>query len=370
MIYSKITKDEMIIENQDNSAIKKVRFHYWDTWKGICIIAVIAIHASSSTSFFPENSFNWHFGFFLRQLINFPLAIFLFISGYFAANYSFTSWREYLSFWSTRLLKIIPPYIFWSLIYIWLEKPSHLINSTEISKDLLLGTGIEFGYFIIVLIQFILITPIIINIRNDSSHLACMIIISAIGITVTYLLNLKYFNTEFSQFPFYVLPFYAWYPFYHLGVWVNKKGLIERNLPLDLTIKFLLFYLLFLLLSFLEAVILSQHGLYSFALSEIKVSSFFCSLFLCLSIVALYAKYTDPGLISWFGKYYYSIYLMHMLFLDFSENIIKQNYIGLYNSQPLTIFLEIILVIIACSAIIALINKFLPKSLSAIIIGK
>ncbi len=61
---------------------------------------------------------------------------------------------------------------------------------------------------------------------------------------------------------------------------------------------------------------------------------------------------------------------MHMLFLDFSENIIKQNYIGLYNSQPLTIFLEIILVIIACSAIIALINKFLPKSLSAIIIGK
>ena len=360
----------MIIENQDNSAIEKVRFHYWDTWKGICIIGVIAIHASSSTSFFPENSFNWHFGFFLRQLINFPLAIFLFISGYFAANYSFNSWREYISFWSTRLLKIIPPYIFWSLIYIWLEKPSHLINSTEISQDLLLGTGIEFGYFIIVLIQFVLLTPIIINIRNDRSNLAWMIIISAIGITVTYLLNLKYFNSEFSQFPFYVLPFYAWYPFYHLGVWVNKKGFIERNLPLDLTIKFLLFYLLFLLLSFLEAVILSQHGLYSFAISEIKVSSFFCSLFLCLSIVALYAKYTDPGLISWIGKYYYSIYLMHMLFLDFSENIIKQNYLGLYNSQPLTIFLEIILVIIACSAIIALINKFLPKNLSAIIIGK
>ena len=360
----------MTIETQDNSVIKKVRFHYWDTWKGICIIAVIAIHASSSTSFFPENSFNWHFGFFLRQLINFPIAIFLFVSGYFAANYSFNSWREYINFWSTRLLKIIPPYIFWSLIYISLEKPSHLINSTEISKDLLLGTGIEFGYFIIVLIQFVLITPIILKIRNDSLNLACMIIISIIGITLTYLLNLGYFDTEFSQFPFYVLPFYAWYPFYHLGVWVKKKGFIEKNLPLDLTIKFLSFYLLFLILSFFEASILSQHGLYSFAISQIKVSSFLCSLFLCLSIVALHARYTDPGSISWIGKYYFSIYLMHMLFLSFLENIIKQNYIDLYNRQPLTILLEIIVVIIACSGVIALINKFLPKSLSAIILGK
>ncbi len=360
----------MIIENQNNSAVKKVRFHYWDTWKGICIIAVIAIHASSSTSFFPENSFNWNFGFFLRQLINFPIAIFLFVSGYFAANYSFDSWKDYINFWGTRLLKIIPPYIFWSLIYIWLEKPSHLLNSTEISQDLLLGTGIEFGYFIIVLIQFVLITPLILKINKDSYNLACMIIISTIGIIVTYLLNLKYFDTEFSQFPFYVLPFYAWYPFYHLGAWIKKKCFIEKNLPLDLTIKFLSFYLLFLLLSFFEAVILSKHGLYSFAISQIKISSFFCSLFLCLSIVALHARYTDPGLISWIGRYYYSIYLMHMLFLSISENIIKQNYLDLYNIQPLTILLKIIVVMIACWGIIALINKFLPKRLSAIIIGK
>ena len=61
---------------------------------------------------------------------------------------------------------------------------------------------------------------------------------------------------------------------------------------------------------------------------------------------------------------------MHMLFLSFLENIIKQNYIDLYNRQPLTILLEIIVVIIACSGVIALINKFLPKSLSVIILGK
>lgn len=356
--------------NQDSLTTRKTRFHYWDTWKGIGVLAVIAIQATNSTSFFPQDSFNWQFGIVLRQFINFPIAIFLFISGYFAASNSINSIGESLSFWGKRFVKILPPYIFWSLIYILLEKPSHFASINAISQDFLLGTGIGIGYFIIVLIQFIILTPIIVRIKSDTSNIASMIVISSIGMIATYVVEVIYFDTEFAHFPFYLLPFYAWYPFYHLGIWIKKKGFTDRTLDLDLTMKFLLFYIVFLIASVAEAWILSKQGLYSFAISQIKLSSFFCSLFLCLTMVAFYTKNADFGLFSWLGKYYYAIYMMHLLFLPLFENLIKDNFIGLYNNQPLTTLLEVILVLITCSSVIGLLNRFLPESLSAKFIGK
>ena len=50
---------------------------YWQVVRGICILAVIAIHCPQGTD---ENLFTW-LG--IRQLINFPVALFIFMAGYF-----------------------------------------------------------------------------------------------------------------------------------------------------------------------------------------------------------------------------------------------------------------------------------------------
>lgn len=61
-----------------------MRESYWDSWKGVAIIAVVAIHASGATQFFEDGSFNWYFGLVLRQFIDFAVPLFLAMAGYFS----------------------------------------------------------------------------------------------------------------------------------------------------------------------------------------------------------------------------------------------------------------------------------------------
>lgn len=55
---------------------------YWQVIRGICILAVIMIHCPSGTKFsIGSTSFNtW---LLIRQALNFPVAVFFFMAGYF-----------------------------------------------------------------------------------------------------------------------------------------------------------------------------------------------------------------------------------------------------------------------------------------------
>lgn len=72
---------------------------YWQTIRGICIMAVVLIHSLSG--------FNYKIGFgtefiVLRQIINFAVATFVFMAGYFVnvdrltdRNFNYRSWLIY-----------------------------------------------------------------------------------------------------------------------------------------------------------------------------------------------------------------------------------------------------------------------------------
>ena len=53
---------------------------YWQMIRGICILAVIMIHCPSGQGY---STLDYHTWIILRQVINFPVAIFVFLSGYF-----------------------------------------------------------------------------------------------------------------------------------------------------------------------------------------------------------------------------------------------------------------------------------------------
>lgn len=108
----------------------------------IAIIAVVMIHT------YPHDLF----GVYFRAFINFVVAMFIFLSGY-LTKLDYGSWKE---FYARRLKHVIIPYVFWSTVITVLKGNYHgfFIN-------LLTGKCLMQYYFIIVYIQFILLTPLI-----------------------------------------------------------------------------------------------------------------------------------------------------------------------------------------------------------------
>lgn len=53
---------------------------YWQMVRGICILAVIMIHCPSGQNYTDIDYIAW---IVLRQFINFPVAMFIFLAGYF-----------------------------------------------------------------------------------------------------------------------------------------------------------------------------------------------------------------------------------------------------------------------------------------------
>lgn len=56
--------------------------NYWQFIRGICILAVIMIHCPSGAGY-ETSSLTFHSWLAFRQFINFPVATFVFLSGFF-----------------------------------------------------------------------------------------------------------------------------------------------------------------------------------------------------------------------------------------------------------------------------------------------
>lgn len=72
---------------EDNLAVakQKTKDVYWQWVRGICIFAVILIHSKTGIVYRNNIYDSWNFDYWLivRQFINFPVAIFIFLAGYF-----------------------------------------------------------------------------------------------------------------------------------------------------------------------------------------------------------------------------------------------------------------------------------------------
>lgn len=60
---------------------KKDERPYWQQVRGVCILAVILIHVLAEYTLNAESVSNGTL--MLRQLVNFPVPVFIFLSGYF-----------------------------------------------------------------------------------------------------------------------------------------------------------------------------------------------------------------------------------------------------------------------------------------------
>jgi surface polysaccharide O-acyltransferase-like enzyme len=338
-----------------------MRDKYFDSWRGVCILAVIIIHCSASTGTFAPYSVNWYFGLILRQILNFTVPVFLALAGFFAARKPINTIAH---FYKDRLQYLVPAYLCWTLIYICIKTPTHLLSPHDLFDDVFLGRGIGIGYFVIVLIQFTLIHPWLIKIKEKRHHLIIMVLGLIVAMALSYWVRIGQPESLWATFPYYCVLFIVWYPFYHLGIFCslqqkdNNKGRIFNIYDLIMLAVALTVFAIF------EGIYWAQQGYYAFGASQIKLSSYLASTVLSAIAVKHFKNAGRPiksTVLPWLGAHSFIIYVSHMIFAPVVQISLKRS-IFIFSIQPIFIGIATVLTLGCCIILIKWMNYFLPET--------
>lgn len=323
------------------------RSGHWDWWKGVAIVAVIAIHAVGTTAT-SDGPFAQEFAVAFRPFINFAVALFFCLAGYFAAK----SWRgDAVSYWRSRGWRILPPYIAWTALAVLATKRSHLSSPSELVADFTLGLGIGIGYYVIVLLQYIALVPLLARLRGQRQNIAIMLLATAIGLAITYTIQTQFPDSRWARFPFSSITFIVWAPFFHLGFWAsqNPDAIKARSDGLWLWLAGLA-----ALAAVAEGFYWESQGLSIFAQSQIRVTSFMVSIFVALHVMASRGTVRtgkSAVALEWLGRISFMVYLSHMIFLPKITATIKSLAPDIFSIRPVAVVLATALTLAVCVAV-------------------
>lgn len=149
---------------------QKERIPQLDIFRAVAIFAVIAIHATSRTLAETLDTSMFHPFLFINKFSQFAVPSFVFLSG-FVLFYNYIdrplSGKTLGKFYSRRLIYIILPYVVFSLMYFILKMTAgHTWSmpldemARKLGKYLLTGTAYTHLYYIIIIIQFYILFPL------------------------------------------------------------------------------------------------------------------------------------------------------------------------------------------------------------------
>lgn len=208
-----IKKKNAILNRQMETSNRQT---YFDFLRGFAILLVIGIHTYSVRPF--EGTSNIiQIGF--REAINFAVPLFLAISGFFIGKKRLDSHGEYLTFLKKQVSRVYLPAVVWSIpiAFLWIYKGSGIIES--IAKVLLCNSFAPY-YFIVLIIQFYILHPIIKKLTTYP--IVGWGIILIINTVFLFLYN-YYFNLDGLPTVVCVGPFVYWIVFYYLGVYMSES---------------------------------------------------------------------------------------------------------------------------------------------------
>lgn len=199
---------------------------YFDFLRGIAIIMVIGIHTYTDGLM--------HFNLFLRQILNCAVPIFLAISGYFIGHKSFVEQGSYVKFLKKQVPRVYIPMLFGSIPWMLLairggESPMVSVIRTFVGD-------MSIFYFIILIIQYYALTPLMQRVNRKSGGGNYAVIITIIGISLfDYVMRIENIKLSLVEsagiFP-------VWMIFYVMGV-LKAQGfeiLLQNKHPLRYSI--------------------------------------------------------------------------------------------------------------------------------------
>lgn len=123
--------------------------------RAIAIIMVVLIHTVSSKDYLM-----------LRQVFNFAVPMFIFLSGYFYNEMKFKTLKH--KYLLQKVFRIIIPYLFYSVIFLMVLLIANKITINDFILKIVTGGAIGPYYFIIVMLQLIAFSPLMTYLNSKS----------------------------------------------------------------------------------------------------------------------------------------------------------------------------------------------------------
>lgn len=169
--------------------MRKERIDEINFVRAIAIFAVLLIHVSSSARVTAEwGSKSYPIYLLANQLGQFAVPLFIFISGLvlFYQYFDTWTWKQAIPFYKKRLKYIVVPYLIWSVFYYFfyqvLRQQELAFDLSKFLYNLAWGRSGYHLYFMVIIIQFYLVFPLLITLMRKLKFTAVHLIL--IGIVV------------------------------------------------------------------------------------------------------------------------------------------------------------------------------------------
>lgn len=305
---------------------------YYQMIRGVCIISVIIIHLLSRQENEAINSFN----IILRTVVNFCVGVFVFLSGYFVNIEKIK--KDKRKWMLGRLKRVGIPFLIFSTIAATIAMMKNGNSIMGYIIDILIGSASAQLYYIVVLIQLIILTPILVKIINSKKRYLNIIIIA---ITPVYLLLLAILNINYNmQLPQYQTIFFAWIIYYYLGIYYKmNKERIEAKLKPIKCLKYV--YLPLLIVFSIINLYMYKLGVnYSYVTSQVKILNM---IYIVLAIILIIKYSKNSNKTNWLtnlGDLSFGIYFIHTYFITI------YNHIFYFNNYFINLVIGIIFVVL------------------------
>lgn len=181
----------------------KKRIYEYDIIRTIATFAVIFVHISAiAISGYTPSSLPSVITIFLNRMLKFTTPVFIYLAG--SLIYESTKKRpfKYLSFLKSRGKRILIPYVIVSIMYFGLISilKHQPLSMKVLVEQLLTGSAQYHLYFIPIIIQLYLLTPVFLWLRKHVNLKLLMIVLTGISFYTVLFVSFKYGDRIFIKF--------------------------------------------------------------------------------------------------------------------------------------------------------------------------
>lgn len=325
---------------------------FWQRIRGGTILAVILIHCYAGIDF-PLNTLNGFSYFITRNLVNFPVDMFFFMSGFFMKPVD-----DVKVFYKKRLPKLIIPYLFYTCAYLGIRFVfGNGLTFKGVILAFFMGTASTPLYYIVVLTYFTLLAPFLM--KAVSNKKLSIVILGSTPVFLLLAFSIRLLGIDIWNYLKYTP---VWLSFYYLGMYIkaNKPTFNRKVLWAMLPISFVT--------ELISTYLLGKVSGFN-AYTQLRFSGAFYALILILLAYEYSKEKHSENNCKWFtiiGDDSYAIYYMHCACLMVFTRVIK---FGDSTVLPLYRLCELLFAVLICEIVIIMIRKIFKDKRIRLIFG-